>query len=200
MRYAFTGILAGLAMFAWSAVSWMALPLHEAAFSNFPDTRTDAGRPDSDAPIAQLRLPTSGVYHYPGFPQGADATPDAMRDMADRMRAGPVVSLMIYHAEGRDPFPPLNFVLGALSCIVAAWVATCLTHLAAPRLPSFGRRVLFVASLGAFVFFSFYAQSWLWWGYPLNFGIAETIDILVAPLLAGLVIAAFVKHPAPAPA
>ncbi|MCA9255025.1 MAG: hypothetical protein KDA33_05280 [Phycisphaerales bacterium] len=200
MRYAIAGTLAGLVMFAWSAVSWMALPLHEAAFSNFPDAHADAGLPDNGDSIAPLQLTKSGVYHYPGFPQGADATPEAMRALEDRMRTRPVVSLMVYHAEGRDPFPPLNFILGALSCIIASCIATYLTRLAAPRLPSFSGRVLFVTSLGVFVFFAFYAQSWLWWGYPLTFGIAATIDIIVAPLLAGLVIAAIVKHPAPAPA
>lgn len=203
MRYLFSGILAGLIMFAWSAVSWMALPLHTAAFNHFPTSTADADAPKGESSIARLRLPTSGVYHYPGFPHPDDGSPagDAeMTEVFERMKAGPVISLMVYHAEGRDPMPPMNFILGALACIVACWIATWLTWLAAPRMPKYGQRVRFVTALGAFAFFAFHAQSWLWWGYSFIFGIAETIDMIAGPLLAGLVIAALVRPPTPSSA
>ncbi len=196
VRYVITAILAGLLMFLWSAVSWMALPLHNAAFSTFPTSSTDADLPRDQSSIAQLDLPHTGAYHYPGFPHHEDGTPPTKveRDAAmQRMKDGPVISLMIYHETGRDPFPPMNFILGMAACIVAAGIATWMTWLAAPRLPKFGQRVLFVTALGVFVFFAFYAQSWVWWGYPMTFAIADTIDIVVAPLLAGLVIAGMVK-------
>ncbi len=196
MRYLLTGILAGLIMFAWTAVSWMALPLHAAALNNFPTATTDADLPMGESSIDQLQLPKSGVYHYPGFPHHEDGSPvsDAeLNKMFERMKAGPTISLLVYHADGREPFPPKNFAIGIGSCIVASWIATWLTWLAAPRLRSYGRRVLFVTALGAFVFFAFYAQSWLWWGYSSEFGIAGTIDIIVAPMLAGLVIAKLVN-------
>lgn len=202
MRYLLSGILAGLLMFAWSAVSWMGLPFHGASLNNFPTAAADADAPKGESSIAKLRLPKSGVYHYPGFPHHEDgsAVSDAeLNEMFERMKAGPTISLLVYHADGREPFPMKNFAIGICSCIVASWIATWLTWLAAPRLQSYGRRVLFVTGLGAFVFFAFYAQSWLWWGYSFEFGIAGAIDIIVAPMLGGLVIAAYVKSPSSAP-
>lgn len=203
MRFVIASILSGLVMFAWSAISWMAIPLHTAAFSNFPTAAADADAPTGETSIDALRLPESGVYHYPGFPHhddGAPVTDDEMNAAMQRMRAGPVVSLMVYHADGREPFPPENFVIGIIVCIVAGAIATWMTWLAAPRLPHYGQRVLFVTALGAFVFFAHYAQSWLWWGFSDLFGIAETIDIVVAPLLAGCVIARIVRPPVPSAA
>lgn len=174
------GIGGGLAAFLWTAVSWMALPFHSASLHNIP------------APPAEVEgflsdLGESGVYHFPGLPPSSDQMPE----YAERMRRGPRVTMMVYRAEGSEPFPPSNFAINISASIASAAIAAAL--LAAAGLAGYGQRVAFVAALGLFVTLAKIVPAWVWWSYPTAFAVADIVDALVAWALAGLVIARIVR-------
>jgi hypothetical protein len=62
-------LLGGLAFFAWSAVSWMALPWHRRVYRTFTDE-------DAVARVLVANAPASGIYGLPeqmNVPPGAGA-------------------------------------------------------------------------------------------------------------------------------
>lgn len=174
------GLAGGIVVFLWSAVSWMALPFHAASLRNVPT-------PQAEVEGFLSGLGESGVYHYPGMPPSSDQMPE----FAERMRRGPRVTMMVYRAEGAEPFPPMNFAINLLAGIASAVIAAAL--LAAAGIAGYGRRVVFVASLGLFVTLTHIVPAWVWWSYPPSFAVAEVVDALAAWALAGLVIARIVR-------
>lgn len=174
------GLVGGIIVFFWGAVSWMALPFHSASLNNMP-------QPSAEVESFLADLGESGIYHFPGLPPSNDQ----MAEYTERMRRGPRVTKMVYRAEGSEPFLPANFVINISSSIGAALVAAAL--LAAAGIAGYGRRVLFVAALGLFATLAQTVPSWVWWSYPTDFAIAEVVDALMAWALAGLAIARIVR-------
>lgn len=184
------GLLGGIAAFAWGPITWLALPFHTAALHSFP-------QPDDRVKAFFAELPCDGVYHFPGFPQHTDGTPPTTAEMTaatEKMKAGPNISKLVYRAGGRDPLPPQNFVIGLLLHLFAATIAAWLLHCAVgnPLFANYLNRVGFAAAPALFGVATITVPEWLWWGYPLEFGVLTVADPLIAWLLAALVIAGLV--------
>ncbi len=62
-------VAGGLIVFAWSAVSWMALPFHDKTISSFGD-------PAALVNILEAGAPKSGVYILANDPKGQSAPTD----------------------------------------------------------------------------------------------------------------------------
>lgn len=189
MRIVFAALIGGVVLFLYGMISWMGLPFHTAALHTLPG---DPAQVD-----AWLRaVPAAGVYHYPGFPHNPDGSPvtDAqMNECMERMRRGPVVSLMVVHPKGVDPMAGSTFALSFAQNCAAALVAAILLSIASPALRRYWQRALFVWGLGVFAMFNSYLPAALWWGYSADFVAADLLDALLAPLLAGLAIATVLR-------
>lgn len=189
MRVVLAGVLAGVILFGWSAVSWMLLPFHEQVLRPIQQPRDKVVRFLSD-------LPEGGVFHYPGFPTTADGSrpTQAQFDAAfQQMRDGPVVSKMVFLPAGAEPFPPQNFAIGLAVHIAAGCIAAGMLRLASGRLANYGRRVLFVFGFGVVTLLARFVPESVWWGYPIDYAAVEAGDILTSWLLAGLVLGAMIR-------
>lgn len=138
-RVAAAGVVGGLIVFAWSAVSWTALPFHAGVMKPIPD---------------------------------GEAVASAMRELSAWL-----------------------LVRGLLLSVAAAIVAAALLAAAAPALPRYRHRVLFVALLGGFAATATRLVDWNWWAFPLDWILLEVADLVVGWTLAGLAIAAIVRLP-----
>ena len=191
MRIGLSGLLGGIVMFAWGAFSWMALPWHESALRNMPD---EAGV------IRAMREAEadSGVYHYPGFPacNVAGEVSEAERQAwLEKCKQGPWISLMVYSEHGREPFAPRQFIVGFLLNVATALLAAYLLSLAAPALPGYGQRVMFVTLLGLFAALISTLPDWNWFVFPVGFVIPTVLDHVIGSLLVGLLLAWRFKPP-----
>jgi hypothetical protein len=177
-------LLGGLTLFAWGAISWVALPWHNAVLHSMAN---------EEQVVASLRqnLPSTGVYMFPGMHGEGD---EAERLATQRIRRGPV-GFIFYTAEGMNPFKPGIFVFGLLLFMFSSCIASTLLTLTLARRPSYTIRVFFVALLGVFVASEGHLNAWNWIHMQLPYAAVFAADAIVGWLLAGLVIAAIVKPP-----
>ncbi|MGH7724166.1 MAG: hypothetical protein ACREOU_01930 [Candidatus Eiseniibacteriota bacterium] len=190
-RILLAGLLGGLVVFGWSAISHMVLPLGEAGIRTIPD---------EPAMMNALRthVPGPGLYFFPGYDQKVERTKEqeeaAMKDWSDRYRLGPTGILVIAPAN-RQPMSPSQFVVELVTNILAAAIAAMLLFLAAAAIPKYSVRVLFVTMLGVFAFIVIDLSHWNWYGFPDTYTCAALIDQTVGWFLGGLVIARIIRPP-----
>lgn len=169
-------VAAGLLLFLFNAVSWLALPFHGESLHDLPG--------GTERFVAQL--PASGVYHYPGH----TSDEQEMKARLERARKGPVVTLMVVSKEGLDPMAPGRFAVTLLLDIAAAFAAA----LVLARVGGgFGHRFGVAVLLGVFLAVGGRAQDWLWWSQPTGFALPGVIDAVLGWTLAGAVLAAIVR-------
>lgn len=96
--------------------------------------------------------------------------------------------LMVMETSG-DPFSPWLLGRGFALNLVAAFLAAALLAAAAPALPRFGSRVLFVSLLAGFAALQSRLVDWNWWGLPLDTSLVAAFDLVIGWTLAGLVLA-----------
>jgi hypothetical protein len=181
MRTILAALLAAFVVMIWGAVSWVVLPWHLMTMSTIPDG-------EAVVSVLSERLAEPGIYHYPGVPEeGGDARVEEA--WAERYRRGPNIHFLAYSVEGFEPSNPWIYVRGFLLNVVAAFLAAALLARAAPALPRFGHRVLFVALLGGFAAVQARLLDWNWWAFPLDYSLVMAVDLVVAWTLAGLVLA-----------
>ncbi|MDP9003294.1 MAG: hypothetical protein M3N12_00730, partial [Verrucomicrobiota bacterium] len=139
-RIILAGILGGIAMFVWSSLAHMVLPLGEAGLSEIPNQQ-----PVLAAMKAGLG-DTSGLYLFPGLGVGDNPTKqqktEAMTHLDERLANNPS-GLLMYHPTGARPLAmakwlTIEFLTEVLESILAIFL------LAQTRIITFGGRVGFV--------------------------------------------------------
>ncbi len=179
-----------IVLFVWSSISWMIIPWHL------------MGKLPAEASIAQSFRDANiekGVYWLPGIDMSIDesvltgAEKTAIEDAwQDAHRQGPIV-LVAYQPDGSSPLGIPKFVVGFVLDFFVASVAAVLLMLAAPALPGFPGRVMFVVLLGLYTVFGTNLMNWNWMNYPLKFSLEVAADALVASALLGVTLAVLVK-------
>jgi hypothetical protein len=106
MKILLAGILGGVAMFIWTSIAHMFLPLGEAGIREIPNESTVLSAMQSN--IGE----ETGLYIFPGPGVGKNATREekneAMKHMGEKMAANPS-GILMYHARsgpGRVPCGP----------------------------------------------------------------------------------------------
>jgi len=179
------GVLGGILMFVWGAVSHMALGLYESSVHNLPSEETLL-------PALQAAIPEAGLYYFPGIDPKADET--TRQRWTEKMGTGPS-GILVYRPRGGEGMSPRLLSKELLSNIAASLVAAFL--LAQTSGLAFGRRLLFVTLLGLFSWLMVDVSYWNWYGFPANYTIANLVDEVGSCLLVGLLLAwAFRPHPA----
>ncbi len=188
-RIAIAGVAGGIVVFIWSFVSWMFIPWHQ--MEQLPGESAIAEA------MRKAEVP-SGAYFLPYVDQKAltAMTPEDRKAAEDAWeeahRRGPV-ALIMYESEGSSPMPIMGFITGIILDVVIAAIAAFLLSMAAPAIPSFVGRVLFIVLLGFYTAVGSNLMDWNWMNYPLGFSLQLAGDSIVTSLLLGLVLAVIIK-------
>lgn len=181
MKILVAGVLAAVAMFIWSAVAHLATPLAATGISQMENEKAvlDGMKQGAGAKSALFIFPWVDMKD-----------PHAMEKEAGLMKHEPS-GFLVYHPPGRDPsmVPMLihEFIKELAQCLLAAFL------LSLTMLTGYAARVGFVAGIGVFAAFGQDASYLIWYGFPLNYTLAQMTIGIVQALVAGLVIAAILK-------
>jgi hypothetical protein len=172
LRILIAGLLGGVAMYVWSSVAHVATPLGQMGISTIPE---EAG---VVAVLKDHLAGKPGLYMYP--------TPPAGQQMSTTGPAG----LLIY---GDQPSEMTATTLAAEAVVevLEAIVAAFLLSLTALR--GYLPRVGFVGGVGLAAVLSANPSYWIWFKFPTDYTLAYMFIDLVGYVVAGLVIAAFLK-------
>ena len=192
-RVLLAGLLGGIAMFAWTSLAHMVLPLGGAGMKEIPN---DQGVLSAmQASLGQA----PGLYLFPSTGLGPDATMQqkraAMDQYGQKLAANPS-GILIYHPPGAKPMTPGQLGTEFLTELIEALLAVIL--LSQTRLTSFASRLGFVIVTGTLATIATNVSYWNWYGFPASYTAAYMTTGLVGFLCVGLVAAAVMKERVPA--
>jgi hypothetical protein len=188
MRILLAGILGGIAMFIWTSIAHMALPLGEAGINEIPNESAVLSAMQSS--IGDK----TGLYIFPGLGVGKNATreekSEAMKQMQQKIAANPS-GILMYHPPGR-PFAfgkslVIEFSTEVLQAILVIWL------LVQTRIGSFGGRVGFVLIAGILAAVTTNVSYWNWYGFPGVYIASYILIEIVGFLLVGIVAALLLR-------
>jgi hypothetical protein len=187
-RIILAGVLGGIAMFIWSAIAHMALPLGEAGISQM--TNESAVLDAMKTNLGERR----GLFIFPGLNVGPNATRqekhDAMKQVAEKSSSGPSGILMYYP---RRPFR-FGLRLGVEFATELLESLLVVALLAQTRLTTFIGRVTFVTVAGILASIATNVSYWNWYGFPRRYIAAYMFTQIVGFFLVGLVAAFIFKN------
>jgi hypothetical protein len=170
-------VLAGLAMFMWSAVSHIALGLGS---SSIKTSSADAQVLSS----MKSALQEPGIYFMPGMDMSGRATDAEQAAWAERYKAGPT-AFLVYHPTGTEVMSPAQLGSEFLSNVFACLLAAVIISFAGV---GFGRAVLIAVMIGIAGWASINLSYWTWYRFPTAFILEELLDQVGGWLAAGLVL------------
>ena len=181
-RIFLAALLGGIAMFIWTSIAHMFLPLGEAGIREIPG---EAAVLDAmSTAIGQQ----SGLYIFPGPGLGPNATraekEEAMRHMGEKLAQHPS-GLLMYFPAGRPLMMGRWLTVEFLTEFIAAFLVVFL--LSRTRLTSFGARVGFIALAGILAATATNVSYWNLYGFPAVYTGAYMLIQVVGFLCVGLV-------------
>jgi hypothetical protein len=189
-RILLAGILGGIAMFAWSSIAHMVLPLGMTGIGEIPD------EPAVLSAMQASMGGSSGLYMFPGMGLGPNPSMKdvnaAMPQYEKKLASNPH-GILLYHPPGGKAMEPRQLVTELLTEVVEALLAAWL--LSRARLASYIARVGFVFVVGLTAAITTNIPYWNWYGFPGNYTFAYMTIEIVGFLAAGLVAAAVLKQP-----
>jgi hypothetical protein len=182
------GLLGGIAMFVWSGLAHMVLPLGEAGIQELPNEA---------ALLSALRGSLgdhSALYLFPGMGLGPNPTGQqkqvAMQQYAQKL-AGLPSGVLMYNPPGLQALAPSQFIVEFFKEIIEALLAVIL--LAQTRINDYFGRCAFVLVVGVVVAIGTNISYWNWYRFPATYTAAYMFTEIMGFLAAGLVVAALVK-------
>lgn len=187
-RIILAGVLGGIAMFIWSSIAHMALPLGHAGIRELPNDQ---------AVLAAMQTSIGdkdGIYFFPATGAGDNPTKqqehEAMERYPEKLAANPS-GFLVYHPVGSRPMAmgkwlTVEFLTELLESILAVFL------LAQTRIASFGGRVGFIFVAGILAAIATNVSYWNWYGfsgvYTAAYMFTQVISFLCAGLVAALVL------------
>lgn len=193
MKILLAGILGGVAMFIWTSIAHMFLPLGEAGISEIPNESAVLGAMQSS--IGDQ----TGLYIFPGPGVGKNATRqeknEAMKHMVEKMAANPS-GILMYHAPGR-PFTlgkwlGIEFATELVESILVVFL------LAQTAIAGFAGRVGFVLVAGILAAIATNVSYWNWYGFPCVYTASYMFIQVIGFLCVGIVAALVLRKRGPA--
>ena len=193
MRILVAGIAGGIAMFVWTSIAHMALPLGEAGINEVPNESALLSAMQSS--IGD----NAGLYIFPGLGVGKNATREAkneaMKQMQQRIAANPS-GILMYHPPGRQfafgKSLVIEFSTEVLQAILVIWL------LAHTHIGSFAGRVGFVLIAGILAAITTNISYWNWYGFPGVYTVSYILIEIVGFFLVGIVAALLLRKRGPA--
>jgi hypothetical protein len=189
-RILLAGILGGIAMYAWSFIAHMVLPLGTTGISEIPN---------EPAVLSAMQASLGsrpGLYMFPGMGLGPNPSMKdmnaAMPEYVKKLATNPQ-GMLLYHPPGAKAMEPrqllTEFATEVVEALLAAWL------LSRTRLASYAARVGFVFVVGLTAAITTNIPYWNWYGFPGNYTAAYVGMQMVAFLVAGLVAASVLRRP-----
>ena len=187
MRILVAGIAGGIAMFVWTSIAHMALPLGEAGINEVPNESALLSAMQSS--IGD----NAGLYIFPGLGVGKNATREAkneaMKQMQQRIAANPS-GILMYHPPGRQfafgKSLVIEFSTEVLQAILVIWL------LAHTHIGSFAGRVGFVLIAGILAAITTNVSYWNWYSFPgvytASYILIEIVGFFLVGIVAGLLL------------
>ena len=188
-------LLGGIAMFVWTSIAHMALPLGEAGIREIPNETAVLSALQSN--IGEQ----SGLFIFPGFGLGPNPTHEqqskAMKHMDEKLAQHPS-GLLMYYPAGSRPFVmvrhlSIEFATEFLEALLVVFL------LSQTRLTSFGARVGFVTLAGILAAIATNVSYWNWHGFPVVYTAAYMFIQVVGFFCIGVVAAFVLKNQKTAP-
>ncbi len=172
------GILGGLAVFIWSAIAHMALPIGNMGLKTIPN--------NEDAVFGALKsnIQQPGLYFMPGYDMSRKLTEAEQTAFMAKYEAGPT-AFLVYHPTGVKVMSPGQLLRQLLFDVLGGLTAAFVISL---TVASFGARALAVALMGLFSWLTVSAPHWNWYRFPAAFTLGEGLDGVIGWLLGGLLI------------
>jgi len=191
-RTLISGALAGLLAYAWSAVSWLAIPAHARTLHAL-----SAG--PTVAPALKSTATRAAVYNYPGTPAN-DAAVQGTRDeraWLQRWTQGPAITFMVVLPDGADPNSPGPYVRALLLNVGAGLMFAWL--LAAARGIDITPRLGAVCGLaaGAFAGAASLLSEASFYHFPADYTTWAFADLLIGWMIGGAVAGLILSRAAP---
>jgi hypothetical protein len=178
-RFILGPALAALAMFLFGAIYWM---------SPFPYKTLQPVADDAAAGLALAQIfPETGTYLVPR----PDLEPKLLAELTKR---GPSAQVQ-FVKEGFDGMEPAVFLKGYVHYFVVSLLLAALLAKVASSLRGYCSRVTFCALVGLVGSTLIEYSDPIWWHHPWGWHLVSSIYAVVAFLVSGLVLAAFVKPP-----
>jgi hypothetical protein len=189
-RILLASILGGIAMFIWSTIAHMALPLGEAGIREIPNETRVLSALQSN--IAEQE----GLYLFPGSGLGPNPThqqkSEAMKNMGALLARNPS-GLLIYHPAGSRSFMFGRLLLTEFATeLLETFLAVYL--LSQTGLTTFGARVGFFAFAGILAAVSTNISYWNWYGFPTVYIASYMFTQFGGFICAGVVAALVLKN------
>jgi hypothetical protein len=164
-------------MFIWTAIAHVATPLGQAGFHQVPVEA--AVLKAMHGAIGER----GGLYFFPWVDMNA---PDAMEKAAEAMKTHPS-GLLLYAPPGRasgDMTSQLvvEFLKQLAQALIAAWIVSLIAA-------GFGTRALVVGLIGVSAAIATNVSYWNWYGFPIDYTMAQVFIEVVSGVLAGVAIA-----------
>ncbi|MFL6689388.1 MAG: hypothetical protein ACJ8IR_04265 [Alphaproteobacteria bacterium] len=177
-RVLIAGILGGIAMYIWSTLAHVVLPLGQVGFNQMPNeaavlAAAQASNGEKD-----------GLYFFPWVDP---KDPQLMQKMDAAIKTNPS-GLLLYHPPGHgmtDMAGPM--IMEFLKEVLQALIAAFLVSVAAVR--TYFGRVGFVTLIGVAAAITTNISYWIWYGFPASNTLAAVVIELVDYIAAGLAIA-----------
>lgn len=176
--------LSAIVLMAWGFVFWTLLPFPMDYIHTLPNE-------DAIGAVFQDNQVAPGVYTYPG-PDGMNADDEAtVEAWKSKHLAGPI--LHVFVSNGLEPMAPTMYMKGMLHFFVSSLIAGTLLAIAGNSLTGYGARVAFVAGLGLFAAVFVGMGDVVWFYHPLGYQLMLACFLISSWILAGLVLAAFIR-------
>jgi hypothetical protein len=185
-RIILAGVLGAIAMFIWTSLAHMALPLGEAGVGELPN--------DEAAVLTALKSSAgskAGLFIFPGTGLGPGAShaqrSAAMDKYAEKLEKNPS-GFVVYHPAGSRPmvmakYLTIEFATELLEALLVVFL------LAKTRIVTFGGRLGFVTVAGLLAAIATNISYWNWWGFPGVYTASYMFIQIVGFFLIGLVAA-----------
>lgn len=181
------GVLAALAMFIWSSIAHMLLPIGDVGIKSISN---------EDAVIAAMKanITEDGFYFIPGEGMShATSLPKEQQKAAQeawqtKYESGPH-GILVYHPTGEKLSMPRLLVVEFVADIIVGLIAAFALAMASEKLRSFAGRVGFVTLLGLLGFAAIEVSYWNWYGFPGAYEVGQFLDQIVGMFFAGTVLA-----------
>ena len=174
MRIIIAGVLGGIAMFIWASIAHVATPLATTGFKAVPNEAAVS------AAMHRNLGDKSGLYFIP-FATGTDQKTMAAQEA--RLKVEPS-ALLVYQAPGANQFGRQLGVEFTLEVIESLLTAALLAAAA-----SFAPRMVMAVMIGAVAAMATNFSYWNWYGFSLDYTLANAFTELMKFVFAGLVIA-----------
>jgi hypothetical protein len=186
MKVFLAGIFGGIAMFIWTSIAHLALPLGEAGIGEIPN---------ESAVLTALQSNIggqTGLYIFPGLGVGKNATRqeknEAMKQIAAKAGSGPS-GILMYHPTRAFTFGKwmgIEFGTELLEAILVVFL------LAQTRIASFAGRVGFAFVAGILAAMATNVSLWNWYGFPSvyigSYMLIQVVGFLCVGIVAALML------------